>query len=52
MAGGVRDMVDTATFDAGSGRSHNRVLTGEGILKVVLGAVVKRLDRVKSDLRG
>ena len=44
-------MVDTATFDAGSG-SGSRVLTGEGILKVVLGSVVKRLDRVKSNLRG
>lgn len=44
-------MVDTATFDASSG-SHNRVLTGEGILKVVLGSVVKRLDQVESNLRG
>ena len=44
-------MVDTATFDAGSS-DRDRVLTGEGILKVVLGSVVKRLDRVQSHLRG
>lgn len=40
----VRDMVDTVTWD---GKSSNRRknLTAEGILKVVLGAVVRRLDR-------
>ncbi|KAG9258109.1 uncharacterized protein F5Z01DRAFT_633108 [Emericellopsis atlantica] len=37
---GIRDMVDTATWSAEAG-----VLTADGILKVVLGAVVKRLDR-------
>ncbi|KAK4142774.1 uncharacterized protein C8A04DRAFT_29540 [Dichotomopilus funicola] len=37
----VRDMVDTATWES-SGR---RALSAEAILKVVLGAVVKRLDR-------
>ncbi|KAI5864337.1 hypothetical protein GGS23DRAFT_494788 [Durotheca rogersii] len=37
---GVRDMVDTVTFDAA------RRLTGQGILKVVLGAVKRKLDRV------
>ncbi|KAL2126185.1 hypothetical protein VTI74DRAFT_1517 [Chaetomium olivicolor] len=43
---GVRDMVDTVTW---SGDSSGRpVLTAEGILKVVLGAVVKRLDRKRS----
>jgi uncharacterized protein YegL len=41
---GVRDMVDTVTWD---GKSSNSVkaLTAEGILKVVLGAVIRRLDR-------
>ena len=37
----VRDMVDTATWDGPGGH-----LTADGILKVVLGAVVRRLDRV------
>ncbi|KAL2116342.1 hypothetical protein VTJ04DRAFT_8509 [Mycothermus thermophilus] len=37
----VRDMVDTVTWDS----RHGRELTAEGILKVVLGAVVRRLDR-------
>ncbi|KAI0182044.1 hypothetical protein GGR52DRAFT_568249 [Hypoxylon sp. FL1284] len=45
----VRDMVDTATFDsAGSagGRLLNvPTLTADGILKVVLGAVKRKLDR-------
>jgi uncharacterized protein YegL len=40
QGGGVRDMVDTVTW-GGSGH----VLSGDAILKVVLGAVVKRLDR-------
>lgn len=40
---GLRDMVDTVTW---SGRDRTqRVLTADGILKVVLGAVVRRLDR-------
>lgn len=37
----VRDMVDTVPFLGGLGAE----LTGEGILKVVLGAVNRRLDR-------
>ena len=41
---GIRDMVDTATFDA-EDHSSNKVLSADGILKVVLGAVVRRLDR-------
>ncbi len=40
--GGIRDIVDTVTWDGGAASNS---LTGEGILKVVLGAVVKRLDR-------
>lgn len=40
QGGGIRDIVDTVTW-AGSGH----VLSAEAILKVVLGAVVKRLDR-------
>ncbi|KAK0652008.1 hypothetical protein B0T16DRAFT_405193 [Cercophora newfieldiana] len=43
MAGGVRDIVDTVTWSNRDGRE--RVLTANGILKVVLGAVVRRLDR-------
>ncbi|ERT00282.1 von willebrand factor [Sporothrix schenckii 1099-18] len=56
VAGGIRDMVDTVTWDAfvsmnhgsttgGSGPSTALGLTADGILKAVLGAVVKRLDR-------
>ena len=37
---GVRDMVDTVSWQGTTG-----VLTAEGILKVVLGAVMRRLDR-------
>lgn len=45
IAGGeIRDMVDTVPFKSNSGDA----LTGEGILKVVLGAVNRRLDRKKS----
>lgn len=40
---GCRDIVDTVSWDSRSGRK--RVLSGEAILKTVLGAVVKRLDR-------
>ena len=39
MGGGCRDIVDTVPFNRG------RTLSGEMILKVVLGAVNKRLDR-------
>lgn len=41
---GVRDMVDTVTWDGKSSNSK-RGLTADGILKVVLGAVIRRLDR-------
>ncbi|KAK2589945.1 hypothetical protein QQS21_012379 [Conoideocrella luteorostrata] len=41
---GIRDMVDTVTFDARD-HSNNKALTAEGILKVVLGGVNRRLDR-------
>ncbi|KAM0516643.1 hypothetical protein ACHAPE_005276 [Trichoderma viride] len=40
----VRDMVDTVTWD-GESSDRSKKLTAEGILKVVLGAVVRRLDR-------
>ncbi|KAI5927907.1 hypothetical protein F4810DRAFT_162994 [Camillea tinctor] len=39
---GMRDIVDTTTFDASGGTKR---LTADGILKVVLGSVVKRFDR-------
>lgn len=43
---GIRDMVDTVTWDSSSGSaSRHRELTADGILKIVLGAVVRRLDR-------
>ncbi|KAK2667968.1 von Willebrand factor, type A [Fusarium oxysporum f. sp. vasinfectum] len=41
---GIRDMVDTATWNSATSEKSN-VLTADGILKVVLGAVVRRLDR-------
>jgi len=40
---GVRDIVDTVTWNARDGR--HKTLTADAMLKVVLGAVVKRLDR-------
>lgn len=43
--GGVRDIVDTTTFDDG------RCLSSDGILKAVLGAVIKRLDRRNTPAR-
>ncbi|KAH6653481.1 hypothetical protein BKA67DRAFT_660094 [Truncatella angustata] len=45
----IRDIVDTATFDDDS---SNPFLTGERILKIVLGSVVRRLDDIDSNLRG
>jgi hypothetical protein len=56
VVGGARDMVDTVTFDATTTSSSDSgdvgvdvpTLTGDGILKTVLGAVVKRLDRVQT----
>ncbi|KAG7403236.1 hypothetical protein Forpe1208_v016392 [Fusarium oxysporum f. sp. rapae] len=41
---GTRDMVDTATWNSATSE-NSKVLTADGILKVVLGAVVRRLDR-------
>jgi len=41
QGGGVRDIVDTVTWEGSAGH----VLSADAILKVVLGAVVKRLDR-------
>ncbi|KAG7137266.1 hypothetical protein HYQ45_005334 [Verticillium longisporum] len=41
VEGGVRDMVDTVTWNKGG----DNTLSASNILKVVLGAVVKRLDR-------
>ena len=46
VEGGVRDMVDTVTWTGGRSSSDGGIgLTGDGILKCLLGAVVKRLDR-------
>ncbi|KAG9247720.1 hypothetical protein BJ878DRAFT_532378 [Calycina marina] len=43
---GVRDIVDTVTWTSGGSSSNGGVgLTGDGILKVCLGSVVRRLDR-------
>lgn len=50
LGGGVRDMVDTVSFpprSSAAGRGEIPVLSGEAILKTVLGAVVKRLDRAR-----
>jgi uncharacterized protein YegL len=41
---GIRDMVDTATWNSTTS-GNSQTLSAEGILKVVLGAVVRRLDR-------
>jgi hypothetical protein len=41
LGGGVRDMVDTVPWNGQSGKG----LDGAGIMKVVLGAVTRRLDR-------
>lgn len=41
---GIRDMVDTATWNSTTA-NNTQSLTADGILKVVLGAVVRRLDR-------
>ncbi|CCC13669.1 hypothetical protein SMACR_07235 [Sordaria macrospora] len=45
--GDDRDMVDTVTWDGGD--TLARQLEGDKLLKVVLGSVVKRLDRQKAD---
>jgi uncharacterized protein YegL len=44
---GIRDMVDSVTWDGLSSDSA-RILTADHILKVVLGAVVRKLDRKKT----
>jgi uncharacterized protein YegL len=41
---GIRDMVDTTTWNSTTS-GNSQTLSAEGILKVVLGAVVRRLDR-------
>ncbi|TVY46464.1 hypothetical protein LOCC1_G003009 [Lachnellula occidentalis] len=47
--GGVRDIVDTVTWTGGRSSSEGGIgLTGDGILKIVLGSVVKRLDRKRA----
>jgi uncharacterized protein YegL len=43
--GGVRDIVDTCTWMGGLSEDGTLKLTADGILKIVLGSVVKRLDR-------
>lgn len=45
VEGGVRDMVDTVTWDPIEEGSIS--LTGDGILKCLLGAVNRRLDRIR-----
>jgi uncharacterized protein YegL len=46
VEGGVRDIVDTVTWTGGRSASEGGIgLTGDAVLKVVLGSVVKRLDR-------
>jgi uncharacterized protein YegL len=46
VEGGVRDIVDTVTWTGGQNSSERVVgLTGDGVLKAVLGGVIKRLDR-------
>jgi hypothetical protein len=48
VQGGIRDMVDTCTWMGGESADGILKLTAEGILKVCLGSVVRRLDRVKT----
>ncbi|CAG8978244.1 hypothetical protein HYALB_00009141 [Hymenoscyphus albidus] len=49
VPGGIRDIVDTVTWTGGNSASEGGVgLTGDSILKVVLGSVVKRLDRQRA----
>lgn len=50
LGGGVRDMVDTVTFGPAQHRGYKGpppTLSADAILKTVLGAVVKRLDRAR-----
>lgn len=46
--GGIRDMVDTMTWNG----SSCGTLTAEGILKAVLGAVIRRIDRRRLSVDG
>lgn len=53
--GDIRDIVDTVTWTGGSSSGPNGErlevrLTGEAVLKAVLGAVVRRLDRQRVSL--
>ena len=50
LGGGVRDIVDTVPWKSQNG--GNSGLNADGILKVVLGAVNKRLDRKRVSLDG
>lgn len=43
--GGVRDMVDTCSWMGGESTDGTLKLTADGLLKVCLGSVVRRLDR-------
>ncbi|OBT67124.1 hypothetical protein VE03_04418 [Pseudogymnoascus sp. 23342-1-I1] len=53
VRGGVRDMVDTCTWMGGPAEEGAAPrLTGEGMLKVCLGSVVKRLDRRRCSHEG
>lgn len=53
VRGGVRDMVDTCTWMGGPAEEGAAPrLTGEGMLKVCLGSVVKRLDRRRCSQEG
>lgn len=50
--GSVRDIVDTVTWDNASGKrflGSKKTLSGKAILKVVLGGVVKRLDKLDNN---
>lgn len=46
LGGGVRDMVDTVTFNSRAGSSMP-VLSPEAVLKTLLGSVVRKLDRAR-----
>lgn len=50
MGGGMRDIVDTVPWQSQNG--GNAGLNADGILKVVLGAVNRRLDRKRVSLDG
>ena len=50
MGGGMRDIVDTVPWRSQNGNGAG--LNADGILKVVLGAVNRRLDRKRVSLEG